>query len=120
MNNRSFIVASKAANTGASEWLSWLSACFDLTAYEFAPHVQLCADSSEPGACFGVCISLSLSASHPSPTLHSVSLSKINIYKVFLKSSKYYSNSSTGNSNNSKDVMFVLVVVKVIVIVWQY
>ena len=34
----------------------------DLTAREFEPHVGLCADSSEPGACFGVCVSLSLSA----------------------------------------------------------
>ena len=43
----------------------------DLTVGEFEPHVGLCADSSEPGACFGFCIFLSLC---PSST-HSLSLS---------------------------------------------
>ena len=31
-----------------------------LTAHEFEPRVGLCADSLEPGACFGFCVSLSL------------------------------------------------------------
>ena len=35
----------------------------DLTACGFEPHIGLCADSSEPGACFGSCVSLSLCAS---------------------------------------------------------
>ena len=55
----------------------------DLTVCGFKPLVRLCADSSEPGACFGFCVSLSL---YPSPThVLSLSLSKINI-KIFLKS----------------------------------
>ena len=33
----------------------------DLTVREFEPHLGLCADSSEPGARFGFCVSLSLS-----------------------------------------------------------
>ena len=43
-------------------------------AHEFEPCVGLCADSSEPGACCGFCVSLSLC---PSPA-HALSLSKIN------------------------------------------
>ena len=42
----------------------------DLTVREFEPRVGLCADSSEPGACFGFCVSLSLC---PSPA-HGLSL----------------------------------------------
>ena len=41
----------------------------DLTVHELEPRVRLCADSSEPGVCFGFCVS-SLSA-----PLHSLSLS---------------------------------------------
>ena len=47
----------------------------DLAVGGFEPRVGLCADGSEPGACFGFCVSLSLSA--PPPSL-SLSLSKIN------------------------------------------
>ena len=48
----------------------------DLTAREFEPHFGLCAESSEPGACFGFCVSLSLC---PQPTrILSLPLSKIN------------------------------------------
>ena len=43
----------------------------DLAVCEFEPHVGLCADSSEPGACFGFRASLSLC---PSPA-HALSLS---------------------------------------------
>ena len=43
----------------------------DLTVCGFKPHAGLCADSSEPGACFGFCLPLSL----PHPCLHSVSVS---------------------------------------------
>ena len=38
----------------------------------FKPRVRLCADSSEPGARFGFCVSLSL---YPSPA-HTLSLSQ--------------------------------------------
>ena len=51
--------------SGASDF----SSGHDLTAGEFEPRVRLCADSPEPGACFGFCVSLSL------PLLHSCSLS---------------------------------------------
>ena len=49
----------------------------DLTVCEFEPGVGLCADSSEPGTCFGFSVSLSLcpSATHAL----SLSLSKINV-----------------------------------------
>ena len=43
---------------------------------EFEPRDGLCADSSEPGACFGLCVSLSLCSS-PARAL-SFSLSQIN------------------------------------------
>ena len=42
----------------------------DLVVREFEPRIRLCADSSEPGACFGFSLSLSLS----------LSLSEINTY----------------------------------------
>ena len=54
----------------------------DLTLCGFEPCVGLCADSWEPGACFGFCVSLSFSLSLcPSPprTLSlSLCFSKIN------------------------------------------
>ena len=54
---------------GAPGWLSQLSVQLgsghDLMVREFEPHVGLCADSLEPGACFGLCVSFSLC---PSPT----------------------------------------------------
>ena len=34
----------------------------DLAVGGFEPRIRFCADSSEPGACFGFCVSLSLSA----------------------------------------------------------
>ena len=46
----------------------------DLTVCEFEPHVGLCADGSEPGSCFGFCVSLSL----PLPHSCSVCFSRIN------------------------------------------
>ena len=62
--------------------LSWLSvdvgSGHDLAVGEFQPRVRLCADSSDPGACFGFWVCLSLC---PSPTCmlaHTLSLSKIN------------------------------------------
>ena len=54
----------KISYRGAPEWLGQLGVRLhsghDLTAHEFEPHIGLCADSSEPGACFGFCVSLSL------------------------------------------------------------
>ena len=55
---------------GAPGWLHRLSIRSSgsghyLTAHGFEPSVRLCADSSQPGACFGFCVSLSLC---PSPT----------------------------------------------------
>ena len=61
---------------GSIGWASDFGSGHDLTVCEFKPHVGLRADSSEPGACFGFCVSLSLCFS-PAHAL-SLSLSKIN------------------------------------------
>ena len=65
-------------NLGAPGWLSqlsaWLGSGHDLTVCGFEPRVGLCADSSEPGGCFGFCVSLSLC---PFPVC-ALSFSKIN------------------------------------------
>ena len=55
----------------------------DLVVREFECHIRLCADSSEPEACFGFCVSLSLSLclSHTYALSLSVSKIKINIKK---------------------------------------
>ena len=45
---------------------------------EFEPFIGLCADESEPGACFRFCVSLPLC---PSPT-HALSLSFKNVYML--------------------------------------
>ena len=66
------------------ERLSNFGSGHDLTVHEFEPCMGLCADSSEPGAYFGFCVSLSLSDPPPTLTLClSLSLSKINIKKNF-------------------------------------
>ena len=62
---------------GSVCWASDFSSGHDLTDPEFEPHVGLCADSSEPGACFGFCVFLSLCPS----SAHALSLSKI--FKFF-------------------------------------
>ena len=49
---------------GSVGWASDFGSGHDLAVREFEPRVGLCADSSEPGACFGFCVSLSLC---PSP-----------------------------------------------------
>ena len=49
----------------------------NLTVLEFEPRIGLCADCSEPGACFRFCVSLSL---WPSP-IHALSLSVLKINK---------------------------------------
>ena len=56
----------------------------DLAVCEFEPCVGLCADSSEPGACFRFCVSLSLG---PSPA-HAPSLSVSEINKTLKKLKK--------------------------------
>ena len=46
---------------GSVGWASNFGSGHDLAVREFEPRVGLCADSSEPGACFRFCVSLSLS-----------------------------------------------------------
>ena len=64
---------SKTDETGAPGWRSRLSVRLqpghDLAVREFEPRVRLWADGSEPGACFGFCVSLSLSLPLPAMTL---------------------------------------------------
>ena len=62
---------------GSVGWATDFSSGHDLAICEFKPHIRFCADSSEPGTCFGFCVSLSLC---PSPThACSLSVSEINI-----------------------------------------
>ena len=69
---------------GPIGWASNLGLGHDFVLHEFEPHVRLCADSSEPGVCFGFCVSLSV---YPSTACTlSLSLSKIN--KHFFKKLK--------------------------------
>ena len=78
---------------GSVGWESDFGSGHDLTIGGFEPRVGLCADSSEPGACFRFCVSLSL---WPSPT-HALSLSvknKINIKKNLKKKLFAYSTGS--------------------------
>ena len=56
---------------GSVGWVSDFGPGHDLTVCGFEPRFGLCADSSEPGACFEFCVSLSLSA----PSLLTLSLS---------------------------------------------
>ena len=42
------------------KWDKELTTIRDLAVHGFEPHIGLCADSSEPGACFGLCVSFSL------------------------------------------------------------
>ena len=67
----------KIGPLGMPGWLSQPSIRLRLRSWshgcEFEPHIWLCTDSSEPGACFGFCVSLSLC---PSPMcMHILSLS---------------------------------------------
>ena len=50
---------------GSVSWASDFGSGHDLAVREFEPHVRRCADSSEPGACFGLCVCVSLSACIP-------------------------------------------------------
>ena len=49
---------------GSVGWTSGFGSGHDLKVCEFQPRIGFCADSSEPGACFSFCVSLSLC---PSP-----------------------------------------------------
>ena len=59
---------------GSVGWASNFSSGHDLAVCEFEPCVGLCADSSEPGACYRFCVSLSLS--DPPPFMLCLSLSQ--------------------------------------------
>ena len=61
---------------GSVGWAADLGSGHDLAVREFEPRVGLCADSSEPGACFRFCVSLSLTL--PRSCSASLSVSKIN------------------------------------------
>ena len=61
---------------GSVGWVSDFGSGRDLIVREFEPRVGLCADSSEPGACFGFCVSLSLDPSPARALSVSLSLSK--------------------------------------------
>ena len=75
-SSKSHLKAPVLGCLGGSVKASNFSSGQDLTVCEFKPCIRLCADSSEPGACFRFCLPLSL----PLPNLCSVSLclSKIN------------------------------------------
>ena len=63
---------------GAPGWLSRASSFGSghaLTVREFEPRIGLCADSLEPGSCFGFCVSLSLCPSFTHTLFLSLSLS---------------------------------------------
>ena len=59
---------------GSVGWVTDFGSGHDLTVCEFEPRVGLCADCSEPGACFGFCFFLSLSA--PLLLVHTLSRSQ--------------------------------------------
>ena len=70
-------VLGKCQGTWEAQVVKRLTLAHDLTVRELEPRIGLRAGSSEPGACFGFCVSLALC---PSPHSQSVSLSKINKY----------------------------------------
>ena len=60
---------------GSVGWASNFGSGHDLMVREFEPHAGLCADSSEPGARFWLCVSLSLCPSLTCAVSLSLSLS---------------------------------------------
>ena len=54
------IVCSGGHLGGSVSWAFNFGSGHDLQVHEFKPHVGLCADSSEPEACFRFCLPLSL------------------------------------------------------------
>ena len=73
---------------GSVSWASNFSSGHDLMVRGFEPHVGLCADSSEPGACLGFCVSLSLSAPFLLMLCFGLSLSLSLKYKYTFKKLK--------------------------------
>ena len=69
-----YLVKSHKGRLGGSDFGSG----HDLTVHGLEPHMGLCADSSEPGACFRFCVSLSLCPSFCLSFSLPLSLSKIN------------------------------------------
>ena len=63
---------------GSVVWASDFGSGLDLTAPELEPRIRLCADSWEPGPCFGFCASLSVCSSLAHTLSLSLSISKIN------------------------------------------
>ena len=77
----------------------------DLTVHELEPRVRLCADSSEPGVCFGFCVSLSLCPS-PFPLPFTSSLkSKENINKNKKKKPKLLPQSLASSLNLGAEIL---------------
>ena len=85
-------------------WGAWLaqlveasdfSSGHDLVVPKFQPCVGLCADSSEPGASFRFCVSLSL----PLSGAHTLSLSKINKHKIFFPNVSVFNHRVVGIEN---------------------
>ena len=82
--NRSGAILSFIHSTNIlSAWGAWeaqsveclTNSGHDLVDHELEPPVGLCADGSEPGACFGFCVSLSLIPCPPPRCALSLSLS---------------------------------------------
>ena len=79
---------------GSVGWVSHFGSGHDLTVRGFEPHIGLCADSSEPGACFWFSVSFSLSA--PPPFVHMLSLSfPLSLSKIDFK------------KNNNKKILVI-------------
>ena len=62
-----WVAQSVKRRTSAQIMISWAQ----ISLHGLKTHIGFCADSSEPGACFGFCVSISLC---PSPA-HALSLS---------------------------------------------
>ena len=70
---------------GSVGWASDFSSGHDLTVHEFEPYIGLCADSSEPGASFGFCVSFPLPLPHSFSLSLSLSLSLARLLTLALK-----------------------------------
>ena len=100
-----------------------LSSGHDLTVREFEPCIRLCADSSESGACFGFCVSLSLCPS-PAHTL-SLSVSKINktlkknfFFKKGRERQSWFVGLGDDNTNIYFKIFFKLQVLFTLLYIW--
>ena len=70
---------------GSVSWAYDFGSGHDLTVGGFEPRFGLCAGSSEPGACFRFCVSLSLCPSPP----HTVSICLLKINKCYFLNLKH-------------------------------